>query len=79
MSVGTKPSTKTECDYLNGWIKNGHIHKNLTESGEAQKYSWGTNKKKKKVQNSVYEERSRTCRPGSEVGDGLVYEESSDI
>ena len=25
------PSTKTECDYLNGWIKkNGHIRKNLT-------------------------------------------------
>ena len=26
------PSTKTECDYLNGWIKkNGHIRKNLTQ------------------------------------------------
>ena len=24
-------STKTECDYLNGWIKNGHIRKDLTQ------------------------------------------------
>ena len=23
-------STKTECDCLNGWIKNGHIRQNLT-------------------------------------------------
>ena len=33
------PSTKTECDYLNGWIKNVHIRKN----------SWGTHKKKIKL------------------------------
>ena len=26
------PSAKTECDYLNDWIKNGHIHKNLTKT-----------------------------------------------
>ena len=32
------PSTKTECDYLNGWIKN------LTQKW----YSWGTQKRKKK-------------------------------
>ena len=25
------PSMKTECDYFNGWIKNSHIHKNLTK------------------------------------------------
>ena len=36
------PSTKTECDYLSGWIKNGHIRKNLTQNGEPQRYSWGT-------------------------------------
>ena len=45
------PSTKTECDYLNGWIKkkNGHICKNLIKNGELQRYySWGTQKKKKK-------------------------------
>ena len=29
------PPTKTEYDYLNGWIKNGHIRKNLTQNGEA--------------------------------------------
>ena len=40
-------STKTECDYLNGWIKNGHIRKNLTQNGEPQRYSWGVQKKKK--------------------------------
>ena len=39
-------STKTECDYLNGWIKkNGHIRKNLTKNGEIQRYTWGTQKK----------------------------------
>ena len=32
---GGGPSTKTECDYLDGWIKNGHIIcKNLTQNGE---------------------------------------------
>ena len=36
-----------ECDYLNGWIKSGHICKNLTQNGEPQRYSWGTQKKKK--------------------------------
>ena len=36
-----------ECDYLNGWTRNGHIRKNLTQDGEAQRYSWGTQKKKK--------------------------------
>ena len=29
-------------------LKNGHIRKNLTQSGEPQRYSWGTPKKKKK-------------------------------
>ena len=46
------PSTKADCDYLSGWIKkktNGHIGKNLTQNGEPQKYSWGTQKKKKLV------------------------------
>ena len=28
---------------------NGHICKNLTQNGEPQRYSWGTQKKKKKV------------------------------
>ena len=42
---------KTECDYLNGWIfclKNGHIRKNLTQNGEPQRSSLGTQNKKKK-------------------------------
>ena len=29
-------------------LKNSHIHKNLTHNGEPQRYSWGTQKKKKK-------------------------------
>ena len=41
-------STKTEWDYLKGWIKNDHIRKNLTQNGEPERYSWGTQKKKKK-------------------------------
>ena len=28
-------------------LRNGHIRKNLTQNGEAQRYSWGTQKKKK--------------------------------
>ena len=39
-------STKTECDNLNVWIKNGHILKNVTENGEPQRSSWRTQKKK---------------------------------
>ena len=35
---------KTESNYLNGWIRNGHMRKN----GEPQRSSWGTQKKKKK-------------------------------
>ena len=42
------PSTKTECEYLNGWTKNGHIPKNLTKKGENQRSSWRTQKKKTK-------------------------------
>ena len=42
------PSTKMECDYLNGWIKNGHICKHLTQTGEPQRCSWGMQKKRKK-------------------------------
>ena len=29
-------------------LKNGHIHTNFTPNGEPQRYSWGTQKKKKK-------------------------------
>ena len=39
-------------NYLYGWIKNGHIRKNLTKNCEPQRYSWGTQKKKKK--RSIY-------------------------
>ena len=39
------PSTKTECGYLNG-----RIRKNIIQNGEPQRYSWGTQKKKKKKQ-----------------------------
>ena len=35
-------SMETEYDYPNGWIKNGHIRKNLTYNGEPQRSSWGT-------------------------------------
>ena len=41
------PYTKTECDYLNGWIKKMVTYaKNLTQKVEPQRYSWGTQKKK---------------------------------
>ena len=39
------PSMKMECDYLNGWIKNGHMRKNLTQNSEPKRSSWGTQKK----------------------------------
>ena len=41
-----------ECDYLNRWIKKRSHMQNLTQYGESQRYSWGTQKKKKKKQNS---------------------------
>ena len=40
-------STKTECDYLKGWIKKMVTYtKYLTQNGEPQRHSWGTQKKK---------------------------------
>ena len=33
-------------------FKNGHIRKNLTQNGEPQRYSWGTQKKTKKQKNN---------------------------
>ena len=32
-------STKTDCDYLYGWIINSHIRKNLPQNGEPQRSS----------------------------------------
>ena len=56
MNAGNKkhtqhaPSTKTECDYLNGWIKKTVTYAKISpKSGEPQRYSWETQKKKKKV------------------------------
>ena len=40
------PSTKTECDYLNGWIKKTVTYAKISpESGEPQRYSLGMQKK----------------------------------
>ena len=39
-------STKTECDYLNSWIKNRPMCKNLTKNGEPQRYSWRTQRRR---------------------------------
>ena len=48
-----KTSTKTECDYLNGWIKKrSHTQKSHPKSGEPQKYSWGTQKTKQNNNNN---------------------------
>ena len=41
-------STKTKCNYLNGWIKKRSHAQNVTQDGESQRYYWGTQKKKKK-------------------------------
>ena len=40
LSHYSSSSTKTECDYLCGWIKIGHMRKNLTQNSEPQRYSW---------------------------------------
>ena len=40
-------STKMECDYLYGWIKKPSHTQKSHQSGEPQRYSWGTQKKKK--------------------------------
>ena len=58
-------STKTECDYLNDWIKKTVTYtKILTQKGEPQRYSWGTLKKKKKKR-SVLPVRGHSSRPSS--------------
>ena len=42
------PSTKTECDYLNFCIKKTVTRAKISpKNGESQRYSWGTQKKKK--------------------------------
>ena len=42
------PSTKTECDYLYGWIKNGHICNNLSQNGETLRYSWEPKRRRRR-------------------------------
>ena len=43
------PSTKTERDYLNGWIKkNGHMRKHLTQNGEPKRYSWERRRRRRR-------------------------------
>ena len=43
------PSTKMECDYLNGWIKKTVTYAKISpQSGEPQRYSWGTQKQTNK-------------------------------
>ena len=37
-------------------LRNGHIRKNLTQKGEPRRYSWKTQKKKKKSMDSLKEE-----------------------
>ena len=54
-------STKTECDYLNGWIlKNSHIRKNLTQNDEPQIFLLG-NEKKRKKKGSCYIHRNASA------------------
>ena len=45
------PSMKTECDYVNGRLKQGHIHKDLTQNGEPQRYSWERRRRRMHNQN----------------------------
>ena len=43
------PSTKTECDYLNGWIKKTVTYAKISpKSGDPQRYCWGTQNKQTK-------------------------------
>ena len=47
------PFTKTECDYLNGWIKKRPHTQKSHQNGEPQRYSWGTQKKKEKIKKVI--------------------------
>ena len=38
--TGVYMTSVTEFDYLYGWIKNGHIRKNLTKNDYTQRCSW---------------------------------------
>ena len=58
------PSTKTECDFLNGWIfkkkttttKTNHIRKNLTQNGEPQRYIAGNAEEKEVLHPSSWKD-----------------------
>ena len=62
------PSTKTECDYLNGWIKKrSHTQKISPKSGEPQRYSWGTQNKKQKQKKNPHSIKS-VSRVSDQIG-----------
>ena len=63
-------STKTECDYLNGWIENRHICKNLTPKWWIKDILLGTQKKKKKTLVSYLSEirAQKLCGRTSDTG-----------
>ena len=42
-------------------LKNGHIRKSLTQNGEPQRHSWGTQKKEKDMQCGERRRRRKTC------------------
>ena len=44
-------------------LKNGHIHKNLTQNGEPQRYSWGMQKKKKEKKKECTRRKRNSHRP----------------
>ena len=48
------PPIKTECDYLNGWIQNGQIHKNLAQSGESRDITGNTEEVSSLLQQSSH-------------------------
>ena len=43
-----------ECEYLSGWIRNGHISKNLTQNGEPQSSSWGMKRRRRYLNFSAW-------------------------
>ena len=63
------PSMKTECNYLNGWIKKTVTYAKISpKSGEPQRYSWGTQKKNNNNNNNRFSNiQTVSRRPGWEL------------
>ena len=62
---------KTECDYLNGWIKKTVTYAKISpKSGEPQRYSWGTQKTKQNKNKNKNKKKTNKKKKNSDLKTG---------